>query len=125
MRLDEIVDALQELNRVLLLRTTGSKISHENAEKALAWLDEQGYRFTRDSGEGTKKTPGVGRQYLKIVAASWRNPGWRSGKGAVERWNAIHKLKTFGFKTSGLLADVKADEDGASMGANLPHVYFW
>jgi hypothetical protein len=122
-------DPLEDLEKLMLLRSTESRISQEQAEKVSTWLKENGYKVLLDKG-GNKDEYST-RRHLKISSTSWRNPTWKSGRGAVERYQAEQFLKANGFmvgrREASVILDLKTAiiKDATKMAANSQHVYFW
>lgn len=132
MKVNELLqegDALEELEHLMLLRSTESHISQKNAEEVQAFLHGHYYNVRAISGERTKKNPGLGRRHLKIMSPSWNVSSWRSGSGAVERYAAEKFLRDHGFKVGRwdmhVLAGKDVKEYDPFLSVNSPHVYFW
>lgn len=112
---------LKELTKILKFRTTGSRLSLDQAKKVHEYLIRSGYRFHEFETEGKK--------YFKIVTLSYRNKDWRTTKGRDERLKVANDLRSYGFKVGAHSGHVKNDTDRNTLDwmsrGSDQHVVFW
>ena len=113
---------LDELVYVLKLRTTGSRISLEQAKQAHAWLQSRGYRLH-------EKQTADGIKYFQIVTSSFSNKDYRGQKGRDERQLVGDKLRSFAFKVGSGCRHVMKDTDRSKLpfieAGSTQYVVFW
>lgn len=110
-------DPLQELEKQMLLRSTKSRISQEQAEEVLAYLDKE--RIEWELIE--KVSAGSKVRLLKIPETSIKG-GHRGATGYWNRRRIQGRLEDLGFETSCQLKDAVRFQGGVADG---PHIYFW
>jgi hypothetical protein len=106
-------DPLADLERIMKLRATASKVSQENAEKAIKLLASRGYRWSFEQ---------VGDvSFIHISMASFAKD-WRNMPGKTERAKIRTELKHLGYVTAPFRGNAIKQEANPYGG---PHVYFW
>lgn len=121
-------DVLGDLAFHMLLRSTESKISKQQADEVAEWLKNRGLKVIEVSGEDTMKIKGTGKRHLKISSTGWKS-NWNTIKGGAERWYAEDFLRNHGFRVGRWDSHVKDGKDALEYNPHQqgrgPHVYFW
>lgn len=106
-------DPLADLEKVMQFRATASKVSQENAEKAMKYLASNGYRWTHETvGDAS---------FLHITSSSFKK-SWQNMPGKSERAKIRAQLSDFGYVTAPFRGNALKQEPNKWGG---PHVYFW
>lgn len=110
----EEIDPLENLEKIMQLRATASKLSQENAEAAFKFLDSSTYRWKFETFSN-------GASAFHIIGSSF-NKNWSNMPGKTERINLRKQLQKFGFQTAPFRNSASAQKPNPWGG---PHVYFW
>lgn len=121
-------DVLGDLELQMLLRSTESKITKQQAEEVVEWLKVNNFKVLEVSGEDTMKIKGTGRRHLKISSTGWKS-NWNTTRGSKERRWSEQFLRDHGFKIGRWDTHVKDGKDVLEYPHHQqnrgPHIYFW